>query len=337
VVDDDARPAADREPRVATFEDVGDGIAVADIGTGGLTEFNAVYLIASSEPALIETGSAADADVEARALEDVGIDPGELAHVVVTHVHLDHAGGAGRLLQRFPAATLWVHEQGAPHVADPDRLVASTARTYGEDRMRELYGDTVPAPAERIRAIGEGSVIRLGDRRLEVLHTPGHASHHVALLDASTGAMFTGEAVGSYLPWADCYRPALPPPEVDVEAALTSIERIRGIGPKRLLVTHFGPIADPDEGLDRGAERIRAWAASVRDRLEPDPDTSEEDLVALLTEQAREEYEADSGRPFDRDRYDAIGSIGMNARGLARYWRKRWEREGRPTPSEPTS
>ena len=137
--------------------------------------------------------------------------------------------------------------------------------------------------------------------------------------------MFTGEAIGSHLPWADCYRPALPPPEVDVEQALAGIERIRARARGVLLTSHFGPIADPDEGCARGAERIRAWSETVRAALTSDPDIELGALTAALTEQAAREYLADAGRPIDLARYDAIGSIGMNAAGLARYWRKRWE------------
>jgi glyoxylase-like metal-dependent hydrolase (beta-lactamase superfamily II) len=329
---DDLDPSERSRPDVR-FDEVVDGISLADLGTGGFEEFNASFLIAAREPTLVETGPGADADALTRALERTGVDPGELAHVVVTHIHVDHAGGAGEMLRRFPLATLWVHELGAGHLADPERLVASTARTYGAERMHALYGETIPSPPDRIRAVTDGSVISLGDRSLEVHHTPGHASHHVALLDTASGSVFTGEASGSHLPWADCYRPALPPPEVDVEAALASIERIRGLAPERLLATHFGAIEDANEGLDRGAERIRGWAATVRTHLELDRDATDEDLIALLTDRAREEYETDSGQPFDQDRYDAIGSIAMNARGLARYWRKRWEREGAPEPS----
>ena len=143
--------------------------------------------------------------------------------------------------------------------------------------------------------------------------------------------MFTGEAIGSHLPWADCYRPALPPPEADLEAAIESIARMRERRPTRLMASHFGIVADPDEGFARGVERIRAWAETVRVRLARQPRTSMDALERELVEQARMEYESDSGLPFDIGRYDAIGSIRMNAEGLARYWRKRWEREGAPT------
>jgi glyoxylase-like metal-dependent hydrolase (beta-lactamase superfamily II) len=302
---------------------VADGISMIDTHMVGQRELNAVYVIAAAEPTMIETGPGADrARVEA-ALERVGIGPQDLAHVVVTHIHIDHAGGAGALLDRFTGATVWVHEIGAPHLADPSRLVASTARTYGEQRMRAFYGDTLPVPEDRVRSVTHGTRIELGDRALSVLHTPGHASHHVALLDDTSGAMFTGEAIGSHLPWARCFRPALPPPEVDVEAAEASIRRMRERGPAVLLTSHFGPV-EPEEGFRRGAERIRSWADTVRARLEADPTIEADDLVQDLTDQARDEYERDSGLPFDLARYDAIGSIRMNAEGLTRYWRKRW-------------
>ena len=307
---------------------VASGITLIDTGMAGQRELNAVYLVSASRPALIETGPGADGAVVLGALERLGISPGDLSHVVVTHIHIDHAGGAGALLERFPGALVWVHEVGAPHLVDPTRLVASTARTYGAERMHAFYGETRPVSAGRLRAVTDGDRIDLGDRSLEVLHTPGHASHHVSLLDDRTGAMFTGESIGSHLPWADCYRPALPPPEVDVEMAVAGIERMRARAPSVLLTSHYGPVTPADEGFDRGTERIRAWSETVRRELEDRPGRDLGELVPVLTEQARHEYEEDSGLPFDLERYDAIGSIEMNAQGLARYWRKRWEGEG---------
>lgn len=309
---------------------VADGIRAIDTGMAGQRELNAVYLIEGDEPCLVETGPGADGPVVFSALEEIGIGAADLAHIVVTHIHVDHAGGAGALLQRFPSAHVWVHERGAPHLVDPDRLIASTARTYGQERMRVFYGETLPCPADRVVPVTDHDLIQVGMRTLEIMYTPGHASHHVAILDGSSGALFTGEAIGSHLPWADCYRPALPPPEVDVEAALTSIDRMRERDPTVLLTSHFGAVHDPSEGFARGAERIVAWSEDVRSTLEGAPATATDVLEAELLARAVAEYERDSGQSFDRGRYDAIGSIRMNAEGLARYWRKRWERERAP-------
>ena len=306
---------------------VAPGVTAIDTVMAGERELNAVYLLDGNEPCLVETGPGADHDRLVASLETLGVGANDLAHIVVTHIHMDHAGGAGALLERFPYATVWVHEAGARHLVDPERLVTSTARTYGRERMRALYGDMLPVPHERVRAVADGDRVPMDGRSLYVVHTPGHASHHVALHDDASGAMFTGEAIGSYLPWAHCFRPALPPPEVDVEAALASIQRILDRDPTTLLTSHFGAVPEVGAACARAAERIRAWATDVRHLLEDDIDTPEGTIVEALSRRAHHEFEADAGRAFEPARYDALGSIRMNAQGLARYWRKRWERE----------
>ena len=313
------------------FATVAPGVIAIDTVMAGERELNAVYLLDGTEPCLVETGPGADHERLTSALDRLGVSGGGLAHIVVTHIHMDHAGGAGALLERYPNATVWVHEAGARHLVDPERLVASTARTYGSQRMRALYGDMLPVPPDHVRAVTEGDRIDLGGRSLAVVHTPGHASHHVALHDDASGAMFTGEAIGSYLPWASCFRPALPPPEVDIEAALTSIERIAARRPTSLLTSHFGPVPDVADACARAADRIQAWARDVGALLEDDLDASEDLIVESLARRARLEFETDAGRAFEPARYDALGSIRMNAQGLARYWRKRWEREAGDT------
>jgi hypothetical protein len=143
--------------------------------------------------------------------------------------------------------------------------------------------------------------------------------------------VFTGEAIGSFLPWGPAFRPALPPPEVDIDAAHASIDRVRSSRPTVLLTSHFGPVPDADEALALADERIDAWAADVRDLLRADPDLEVDAIAETLAARARREFEHDAGRPLgdERERYDALGSVRMNAQGLARYWRKRWEGEAR--------
>lgn len=306
---------------------VADGITMVDTLMTGEPELNAVYVLDGDEPCLIETGPGADLPLVLEALGELGIGDDDLAHIVVTHIHLDHAGACGALAERFARATVWVHERGAPHLADPTRLVSSTARTYGAERMISFFGETLPVDPDRLQAVNDADTIALGNRELSVVHTPGHASHHVALHDSRSGALFTGEAIGSHLPWGPTYRPALPPPEVDIERAIASIDRIRSRHASLLLTSHFGPVPDAAQACDVAIEQIGSWSGTVRRRLEREPYAGDNAVAADLRDLAAAEFQRATGRPIDMARYDAIGSIRMNATGLSRYWRKRWERE----------
>ncbi len=282
------------------------------------------YLIHATEPALVETGPSTSSRAVVDGLAELGVATDGLAHVIVTHIHLDHAGGAGTIARRFPNATIWVSEKGAPHLADPSRLVASTERIYGSNRAQEMFGPVEPVAAQRLQAVGEADQIPLGNRRLHVLYTPGHASHHVALAESSTGAVFAGDALGVHLPDVRVLRPATPPPDFDEELACASIERIRDRA-GLLLLSHFGPVAEVDHICDLAAERIRAWSAVAREALTVDGDVDR--VAALLERQAAAEYRHDAAVEIDMDRYDVLSSVKMNALGLIRYWRKRAERE----------
>ena len=315
---------SDASARRATFA-VADGLSAIDTVMTGRFLVTSAYLLDAVEPALVETGPSTSAEHVERGLAQLGMGPGDLAHVVVTHIHLDHAGGAGTIARRYPNARLWVHERGAPHLADPTKLVASTARTYGEDRMRRFFGVVEPVPAERLTAISDGDRIPLGDRDLSVFATPGHASHHVCLEDWRTGAVFAGDALGVHLPDVGVLRPATPPPEFDIELAVESIERIRDHARTMLLLSHFGPVEETDALCDLAIRRIRGWGNAVREALRTTDDI--EEIAAILERRGAAEYLEDSGEPIDMERYDVLSSIKMNAAGLARYWRKRAERE----------
>ena len=311
-----------------TFE-VQPGITAIDTFYGGRERYTAAYLLEADRPTLVETGPTTSVDPVAAGLERLGIGPRDLASIVVTHIHLDHAGGVGRLRERFPDATVFVHERGARHLADPSKLVASATRLYGEPQMRSLFGDVDAVPRERLHALSDGDRIDLGGRELLVDFTPGHASHQVALTDSATGAVFTGDALGVHVPDLPVLRPATPPPDVDVEAGVASIERIRGRARSVLLFAHFGPIVEIDRTCDLAIGRLRAWADAVRDELRRSDDP--EDIVARLEQEARRDIETGAEAALDLDvlehRLRLLSSVRMNALGLIRYWRKREERE----------
>jgi glyoxylase-like metal-dependent hydrolase (beta-lactamase superfamily II) len=309
------------------------GITPIDTRMAGRRLVTSAYLVEAAEPALIETGPTTSVDAVTSGLAELGVGPPELAHVIVTHIHLDHAGGVGALAERFPHATIWVHDRGAPHLADPARLVVSVARVYGEERMRALFGPVLPTDGSRIRAIGDGDAIELGDRRIEVVYTPGHASHHVALADAASGAVFTGDALGIHLPDVGVLRPATPPPDIDVEAGTASIARIRALAPPVLLFSHYGPVAEADELCDLAQRRLIRWAEVVRAALPTGTADLDDDLdrvAEILDHSTADEFDdAPPGvdREAARDRYELLATMRMNAAGLARYWRRREERE----------
>jgi glyoxylase-like metal-dependent hydrolase (beta-lactamase superfamily II) len=302
------------------------GITAIDTRMGGRSIVTSAYLLEGTEPTLVETGPTTSSESVHSGLRSLGVDGEDLAHVVVTHIHLDHAGGAGRIASLFPQATVWVHERGAPHVADPTRLVQSAARVYGEERLHELFGPVEPVPSDRIRPLTEGGRVRIGGRDLEVLYTPGHASHHVALVDSDTGAVFAGDALGIHLPDVGVLRPATPPPDIDVELGVQSIERIAERARSLLMFSHFGPITDPaeiQELCELAAKRLRRWAEIVRDGMADTEDT--ERLGEILRAGTADEF-ADVAEPdAAMERYELLATMESNAAGLARYWRKRAE------------
>lgn len=238
------------------------GLHQIDTLLGGWERVTAGWLVDGPEPVLVETGSQSSVPVVLDALAGLGIGPDDLAAMVVTHVHLDHAGGIGDLARAFPNATVHVHPDGARHLVDPSRLVASAARVYG-DALDSLYGRLDPTPVERIRALEDGKEIRVGPgRALTAVHSPGHARHHLALHDSETGVLFAGDAAGVRLPDVGVLRPATPPPDFDLDLAVRSLHRFAARRPSALALAHFGVLdGDPADVLGEAEDVLRAWAA----------------------------------------------------------------------------
>lgn len=299
-----------------TFE-VAPGITAIDTFMGGRERYTAAYLLTASQPTLVETGPGTSVQPVARALEALGIAPDALAHIVLTHIHLDHAGGVGSLAGRFPNATVWVHERGARHLADPSRLVASATRVYGDERMASLFGPVEPVPTERLRVLGDDETLDIGGRSLTALDTPGHASHHLALVDSSTGVVFTGDALGIHVPDLPVLRPATPPPDFNLELAVASIHRIRETARSTLLFAHFGPIADVDRTCELAVFRLHEWTHAVRVAMRSTTDLDE--IVEVLSREAAHETVTGAEAQLDLDRLETLAGVRMNAMGIARY------------------
>jgi glyoxylase-like metal-dependent hydrolase (beta-lactamase superfamily II) len=192
---------------------IGDGVLEIDTLLGGWHRVTAGYLLEGPAPVLVETGSQSSVPVLLEALERLGLGATDLAGVVVTHIHLDHAGGVGDVARAFPEATVYVHPKGARHLADPTKLVDSASRVYGP-LLDSLYGRIDATPSERIRALEDGEEIAIApDRVLVAVDSPGHAKHHVGLHDSRSGILFAGDAVGVKLPDGGVLRPSTPPPD----------------------------------------------------------------------------------------------------------------------------
>src|SRR5216684_8206718 len=235
-----------------------------DTRMAGYDGITAGYLIRGDRPCLVETGTAPSAPVVSSALAGLGIGRPDLATVVVTHIHLDHAGGVGDIAAMYPRAEIVVHERGARHLADPSRLMASARMVYG-DELDELFGVLSPTPAGRIRAVdGSGTVDLGGGRRLDSHYAPGHAKHHIGLIDSVSGDLYVGDAAGVYIPETADQRPATPPPDFDLDTALASVRTFAALRPARLLFSHYGPVDAVEETLERSAAEISVWVDETR-------------------------------------------------------------------------
>jgi len=237
----------------------------------------------------------------------------------VTHIHLDHAGGAGDIAAMYPGAQIVVHQRGARHLADPSRLMASARAVYG-DALDHFFGVLAPVPADRIVALDDTGTVDLGGgRRLDSYYSPGHAKHHVGLVDSGTGDLYTGDAAGVYIPDTGDLRPATPPPDFDLEVALATVRRFAALRPTRLLFSHYGPVTDVVQALDRSAEEIRVWVDEIRRARAAGLDLDH--AVAMVVERTNSRYAAfgPEADPALGVKFDRISGSASNVSGIM-YW-----------------
>ena len=305
-----------RSPDIAGL---GHDVYQIDTRMAGYPGLTAAYLILGDRPCLVETGTAPSAPVVRDALGALGVGPHDLATVVVTHIHLDHAGGAGDIAAMFPDAEVVVHERGARHLADPARLMSSARMVYG-DALDTLFGTMNPTPAGRIRTVGERGTVDLGGgRRLDSHYSPGHAKHHVGLIDSVSGDLYVGDAAGVYIPETGDLRPATPPPDFDLDTALRSVRMFAALRAERLLFSHYGPVADVAETLARSAEEIRLWAAETRAAQGAGLDFDH--AVAMVHERTRERYAAlgPDADPAIAAKFEMLSSTASSVAGIAAW------------------
>jgi glyoxylase-like metal-dependent hydrolase (beta-lactamase superfamily II) len=264
----------------------------------------ASYLLPGDEPALVDCGPSSSIDALESGLAMHGLTVGDLRHLLLTHIHLDHAGAAGVLSRLNGQLTIHVSEVGAPHLVDPSRLERSARRLYG-DEFDRLWGELAPVPEDRIEVIGERVL------ELEAWPTPGHASHHVSFL-APDGSCYAGDAAGVRIAPSSFIAPVAPPPDIDLEAWERSLDEIEARQPKRLCLPHFGVVSEPREHLANMRERLREWAERVRSGA------TEEEFVAAAEAELAAVADAETAAP-----YTEAGPFWQSHAGLRRYWDKR--------------
>ncbi|GAA1303686.1 MULTISPECIES: MBL fold metallo-hydrolase [Planotetraspora] len=296
---------------------LGGDVYEIDTRMAGYSGITAGYLILGDRPCLVETGTSTSAPVVRDALASLGVGPDDLATVVVTHIHLDHAGGVGDIAGFYPSAEIVVHEKGARHLADPARLMASAKMVWG-DKLDTLFGTLAPTDAARIRALGDVGTVDLGNgRALSSHYSPGHAKHHVGLLDSLTGDLYVGDAAGVYLPETGDLRPASPPPDFDLEVALRSIELFGALGPQRLLFSHYGPVDDVPATLERSAEELRVWVDLTKQARAEGLDLDH--AVAMVRDRTRERYAALQTDTATAERFELLSGAQSNVGGIM-HW-----------------
>ena len=270
--------------------------------------------------ALIDPGPATTIPSLRASLKHKGIGFSDIGQLLLTHIHLDHAGATGTIVRENPAIEVLVHERGAPHMIEPAKLLASATRLYGETDMARLWGEFLAVPAANVRVLAGGETIVAGGRQMEVAYTPGHASHHVSYFDRASRVAFVGDTAGirRQSPYV---LPPTPPPDIDLERWRESEAKILAWDPDTLFLTHFGPFHGARLQFQHLRDNLELWNRIVR-RLIADDGRSEEQRQEAFVAEALRELRRAVGEQ-EAEQYARAGRLDYSWQGLARYWRKR--------------
>jgi len=270
-----------------------------------------------NELVIVDSGPESDFEFVVEGIRKLGFQPEHVRHLLASHVHLDHTGGAWRWAEEF-GTKIYVHPKGAPHLVDPSRLVASATRIYG-DKMDPLWGTVGAIPEDRVIAVDDGAVLRFGSRQFRVLYTPGHAQHHNSYWLETEQTLFAGDVAGVLIHHGPAI-PPFPPPDIHLESWKESLDKIRALKPISLHVTHFGRVDDPIRSLDALEKRLFGWADWMKQRLLEGK--SETEIIPEFQKFTESELLSDGARQEDLSTYEHADPASMSVSGLIRYWRK---------------
>jgi len=291
-----------------------------DLNWTGRPQSIASLLIASQGAhALIDPGPESTLETLRADLRTRGLTFASLDSLLLTHIHLDHAGATGSIVRENPHIKVYVHEFGAAHMVDPSRLLASAGRLYG-GALRTLYGDCLPVPESNLLPLDGGEQIAVGQVKLDVVYTPGHASHHVAYWDPASRIAFVGDNAGIRIEGKPYLLPATPPPDIDLELWNKSLDSIASWNPERLFLTHFGYIDNPAEHIRLYRDRLDDWAALTEQLMNSaeSPEAAERLFIEEISKDVRGILPAEPA-----ELYIFNGGLGLSWRGLVRYLKKR--------------
>ena len=294
-------------------------IHTLDLNYQNIPRATAAYLVVGpTGPVLVETGPASTLLALKARLAEHGYTPSDVRHVLVTHIHLDHAGAAGWWAQQ--GAQVYVHHAGARHLVDVSRLLASAKRIYGS-AMEQLWGKTLPAPAERVRALHDGETVQAEGLTFTALATPGHARHHLVYILG--GLAFTGDAAAVRMPGSDLISLPAPPPEFDLETWQATLARLLDLNLSALYLTHYGAVEDARQHLQGLSALLDESAEFVRARMQAGVERDE--IVEQYLDWNRQRARAHGFSKSDSKQYETANPMFMSVDGLMRYWRKRGE------------
>lgn len=277
---------------------VTDTIYLIDAGVFGISDFTSAYLLAGEKLALIETGPTNSAPAVLEGIRSFGFNPKDISYIIITHIHLDHGGGAGTLVKEMTNAKVVVHEKGARHMIDPSILVNSSKRVFG-DLIDEWYGDVLPIEKEKIFPVKDGDKIDLGNgQMLHMIDSPGHANHHICIYSEIEQGLFTGDAAGVYIPDLDTVIPTTPPPEFDPDINISTMKKFMNLDLQLLLFSHFGPARNVNKTLNMSMDWLSKWKNATSELM--NGDSPLEGITKKFKEDAQNALcsERDAGQAF---------------------------------------
>jgi len=320
-----------KQEKTIKYKRAADGIYEIDTYYIGRSNYTCCYLVEDNgEVAIVETNTNYAVPFILGTMEQLGLDKKQVKYVILTHIHLDHAGGAGELMKNLPKAELVVHPRGRKHMIDPEKLIKSVKEVYGEAKYKELYGEIIPIPEERVITADDGDVLRLGGRELEVFDLRGHAKHHFSLLDKKTNSFFSGDNFGIGYPHftfktVRLVFPSTSPTQFEPDKAIETYEKIVDLKPSRVLLTHYGAITE----LENAYAQLKAWIEFSIEIAEQRYNQGYRDktLNDILCEDIWARFEKEikgargSGLTAEEKELLAIDAE-LNARGIAHYIHK---------------